>query len=249
MKCISTLAAFVLCLCGAGAVRGEIMPGQSDSFQFDKQGWRIGKSSALTPLWKPDGGPQGVGDGYLELASTGAGTIRSKLVGLNRVQWAGDYLAADVTGIAFDVINLGSTSLEIRIAFQGTTAEERAVSLDSFVLPPGSGWQSVYFPLEPTAFFVTSDFSSLFSSVTELRILHSTVDSFEGQPIAARLGLDNITAYPASQPEPPGVLPEPTSLALAMMAGGVVLGYALRWRRRFRTEKAFPVPLPRNLRL
>ena len=166
-----------------------------------------------------DGGPQGADDNYLQFASSGGNGPGSRLVAFNLSQWAGDYISAGVTAIAADVNNLGSTDLDLRIAF-GNASNSWYASTDSVALSAGSGWQNVVFDLSQVSFLPSSagsdDLTTTLGGVTELRILSSallpTVGSggsggARGDVIAATLGIDNITA-----------IPEPSTMVLSGFA-------------------------------
>ena len=99
-----TVVALLLATSLAEAVTG----GQIDEFEIDANslGWVGGNpSSSPEPNQVPDGGPNGPGDGYLQISVSGfhLGTN-------NSVQWSGDYLAAGINGVNH---NIHKTSLEI----------------------------------------------------------------------------------------------------------------------------------------
>ena len=100
------LAAFALFF---GACPG-IEPLQRDDFQDGTtQGWTTGGANPNPPTWVSDGGPEGVGDGFLRVEGNGSSGAGGNLVAFNSAQWTGDYLAAGVTAIRADLRNLGRT--------------------------------------------------------------------------------------------------------------------------------------------
>lgn len=192
--------------------------GQIDDFTDGTlQGWQMGKvlvtSTQMTNL--ATGGPAADGDRYLEVVSeaalTGGG---NRLTFFNRSQWAGDYLGAGITAIAMDLNNLSSSApLNVRLALEGgfndpndplrfiggLFATKAGITLDS-----GSGWTRVVFPLAPgdltpvsgRSGFTGSDVRAALGNVMELRLLNSADPAWNGVPVDARLGIDNIAAVP-----------------------------------------------------
>jgi len=183
----------------------QITSTQTDNFQDGTvQGWVEGGVSPNPPVNISNGGPAGTGDNYLQNVSIGGGGAGSRLVMFNTVQWRGDYTSAGVTDISMHMNNLGTTNLELRLAFNGSGG--RFSSTNAVLLSAGSGWQTVVFPIEPfdlTAVDGGTDVNATLSNVTELRILHNTSPSWRGASIAATLGVDNITASDTPVPVEP----------------------------------------------
>ncbi|MCG8511794.1 MAG: hypothetical protein MI741_21475, partial [Rhodospirillales bacterium] len=103
------------------------------------QGWRVGApGGGAQPINVSTGGPNGAGDAYLQYSSAGGGGPLSRLVFFNDSQWTGDFIGEGITQITADVNNLGSTELELRLAF-GTGVSGNSgswfVSTDSITLP------------------------------------------------------------------------------------------------------------------
>ena len=97
--------------------------GQIDTFQDGTtQGWHVGGGPNLPEAFPPvipDGGPNGSGDQFLQVESTGGAGPGSRLSVLNTSQWAGNYVAASITAIAMDVRNFGPEDLSLRLLFVG----------------------------------------------------------------------------------------------------------------------------------
>ncbi len=227
-----------LALAGAsGSSPAAIVAGHVDTFEDGTtQGWTVGAAAASValPVNVATGGPGGADDNYLRLTSLGSGSFipSSRLTAFNLGSvWTGDYLAAGITSIQLDAINLSANDLALRLFVANPLTgppSDAAYSSLALSLPSGGGWTRLEFSL------AAADLSALFgsvddalSSVTMLRIFHSTASTFPGEPLDARLGLDNITAVgngTPPPPPPPNPMPEPASwllLATALWGAGV----------------------------
>lgn len=195
--------------------------GQSDSFESGTTlGWRVGSPHPLPPSVVATGGPAGAGDGYLLLQAEGGSGPASRLAAQNTDQWSGNYLAGGITALTMDVFNFGPTSLSLRLLFDGDdgTNQARAWSAAPVLVPAGSGWQRIVFPILPSDLRAASggNVNLALSSAYSLRLYHGVNSSFPGGSVVASLGVDNITA-----------VPEPS--AAVLLALGLA---ALAWRRR-----------------
>ena len=191
---------------------------QVDTFEDGTtQDWVVGGPHPAPPINVPTGGPTGAGDRFLQLTAVGGSGAGSRLAVINDTQWAGDYLAAGVTGIEMDVKNLGDSTLALRVLFQdppGNAPVNLAVSTDSIALPAGSGWIHVVFPIAASDLTATlGSVNAALTNATEMRIFHGTTANFPGDLIVAQLGVDNIRAVP----EPDAAI----GIALAIGALGV----------------------------
>jgi hypothetical protein len=194
--------------------------GQLDDFEDGTtQNWVInllGMGSPppdTLPANVPDGGPGGAGDNFLRLTSAGGDGAGSRLVGIQfQHQWAGNYTAAGVSGIAMDVNNLGTTDLNLRLLIGDpidAPPENEGISAIPIFVPAGSGWRHIVFPLTPSALTATTgSVVTALMNATELRIYNAEPG---GPParVAAQLGIDNITAT---------AIPEPAT-ALSLLCG------------------------------
>jgi hypothetical protein len=188
---------------------------QTDDFQGGTtQGWGGGASATNIAT----GGPAGAGDRFLRISSN-----NNNLGTNNTVQWTGDYIAAGVGKLNFQLNNLGSTPLALRIAVFGPGG--RFTTTNETVLPPGSGWVSVDFVLDSASLTQTAGFGTLadtLAAVDTLLLRHDPdpiSPSGEQNPVTGTLGIDNITA-----------LPEPGS-PLLLIAGISALGLLYRFDR------------------
>lgn len=201
-----------------------IVFGQVDDFQSGTlMGWDNGAQQVALIN---SGGPAGINDAYIQVTANGGG-MGGRLVAQNFGQWTGDYIAAGVNAIEFDLINQSSVTLSIRIAFKtdSTQASSGYLSLPA-ILAVGSGWQ--HFSISLTAANLTAiggpaAYNTFFQNgFGEMRIINEAGSAnLNGDPVVGQLGIDNIRA-----------VPEPTATALA--AGGLLwLGARfLRGKRR-----------------
>jgi len=205
-----------LLLLQSGVV-GAISVGQIDDFEDGTlQDWRMGIASVTTSHMTniSDGGPDGVGDNYLEVTSDSSLSFGgSRLTFFNQLQWTGDYTAAGLTAIAMDLNNISSSeALNMRLAIDGGTgtninrtggvfASAASISLDS-----ESGWTRAVFSLLPGDLIPISggvggnttgnDVQATLANVLELRLLNSAIPDWSGLKVTATLGVDNIHAVP-----------------------------------------------------
>jgi hypothetical protein len=170
-----------------------------------------------------NGGPAGAGDGYMLITANGSSGPGSRLVVRNATQWAGDYIAAGITAIEMDLINLGINDLFLRLSFMDPLAgapTNAAYSTDPVFVPAGSGWIRRVFPIEPSNLTLgLGDVNAALADATLLWLYHSPAPNYPGTlnsipAIAAGLGVDNITA-----------VPEPCAM---MLTGAVILVFVGR---------------------
>jgi hypothetical protein len=219
MKFARTMAVllWVCCLVSPG-VTLAVTFGQIDTFENGTtQNWTVALgpngSHPAPPANIPNGGPAGANDNYLLLTATGSPGAGGRLTVINPSQWAGNYLTAGVTAISMDVYNLGNSDLALRLLFEdpaGGPPTNMAFSTTPILVPAGSGWVSVAFPI------TTLDLTALIGGVTpaltnatDIRLFHNDLAGFPGPEAATLLGVDNIAAVPA----PPAALLLTTGLA------------------------------------
>ena len=198
--CAATTLAASAALCHA------VTGGQTDTFEDGStSGWSSGAANPTPPVNIASGGPGGADDGYLLLTSSGNAGAGGRLVAFSGPQWAGDYGAAGITGIAMDLANFGAGDLQLRLLIDGAPGVS-ALTSAAVAVPSGSGWLHVAFAIDPAS-LIGSPAATL-AGVTRFRLYHGTSASYPGEMVAARLGVDNITA-----------VPEPATGAL--LAGGL----------------------------
>jgi hypothetical protein len=203
--------------------------GQVDDFEIvgDAANWAGGKVPFSPPPSQfVDGGPGGLGDGYLQISTAGfhLGTNN------NAGQWAGDYLTAGVTSIEMDVNRLaGPSDVSLRILVFGPGGTWASTNLAPTLTGPG--WQHLTFYLNPANLTYVPGSTAVpdgtgilvdtLSGVTGLLIRHDsavpTIPGLHPPHLTATVGLDNITA-----------VPEPATLSL-LAIGGIA---ALRRRKK-----------------
>ena len=210
---------------------------QLDSFgDGTTQGWEMGVPSVTATHMTiiTDGGPAGAGDNFLQVVADGTPVAGGRLTFLNKAQWAGDYISAGITAIAMDLNNISaSETLNLRLAINGGFLDSSSTFIGglfatsaSVTLDSGSGWTHLVFPLLPGDLVPVSGRSGVtgndvmvaLGDVLELRLLNSATPDWNGLPVSATLGIDNITAVPL----PP---------ALVLFASGLVALLAKRRRQ------------------
>lgn len=200
------LVVLVVSVMAAGRPVVAVEAGHVDTFSDDgTAGWSEGIGSPNPPARIASGGPAGAGDAYLENISSGGGlSPGGKMVMFNDGPWAGDYVAARVARITADMRNSGGSDLLMRIAFgRGANAQTATwyASAEPYLLPAnGSEWHmTVPFEISADALMLVSGSGTLQEVLTDVdmvRILSSVSPAFQGDAIAATLGIDNITAVP-----------------------------------------------------
>lgn len=177
--------------------------------------WTTGGSNPNPPVIQLDSGPTGAGDHALRVTANGGSGAGGKLLVFNESAWTGDYVGQAIVNLALDLRNGGTTTLQIRLAFNGPGGW--------FVTPTNpvaafSGWNHLLFDLRPASLLSAggTGATSTMSGVTEVRVLHSANVDHKGAAVSGTFLLDNILA-----------VPEPAFTSYALLAGCV-----LAWRKR-----------------
>jgi hypothetical protein len=207
MNLKTLLIATLTCISTVSMTRA-VSVGQVDTFEDGTtQNWVINllnlgaPPAAALPVNIASGGPAGAEDNYLRLTAVGGGGAGGRLVVINFMgQWAGDYIAQGFNAIEMDVNNLGNSDLSLRLLFADPGAgppANVAVSQVPIVVPAGSGWTSISFPIGPSHLLgLAGEVDEALRNTTELRLFHSADPTFPGPAIVAQLGVDNIRAVP-----------------------------------------------------
>jgi hypothetical protein len=152
-------------------------------------------SGGSNPTNVPTGGPDGVGDRYLQVSAA-----NFHLGARNQVQWAGDYLVEGVDELVFDLNNFGPDAVALRVSVIGPGGT--FTSTNETVLAAGSGWVSASFSLgeaELTRTQGTGTLDQTLAGVTTLLLRHDPdpiSPPGEANLVTAMLGIDNVTALP-----------------------------------------------------
>lgn len=181
-------------------------------------GWISGNPNPNPPVIQTDSGPLGAGDNALRITSNGGSGAGGKLLVFNESAWTGDYVGAGVVKLALDLRNGGTTTLQVRLAFNGPGGW--------FVTPSNpvlafSGWNHLLFDIRPVSLVSAggSNAANTMGGVTELRVLHASAVDFKGAAVSGSFLLDNVQA-----------VPEPGCASWFALAGGLL---ARRRRNRF----------------
>jgi len=209
MKALAGSLAIVVSVLGWTPSRAVVL-GQVDDFEDGTvMGWVEGGLSPNPPTNVSSGGPAGLGDNFLQDVSTGLAGAGGKMVMFNQSQWAGNYLAAGVDRIDLHMRNFGATTLNMRIAIEGGVFSTKFGSTTAVVLPAGGAWTLASFGLTASDLTLISgadSLSTVLSGVGTLRVLSAAAGpAFNGDTIAGRLGVDNITAGGSAAAPPPPV--------------------------------------------
>jgi hypothetical protein len=164
------------------------------------------------------GGPAGAGDHFMMLQANGdSNGPGGKLAVRNSSQWAGDYTAAGISALTMDIFNFGPSDLSLRLLFEAgsPTLTDLAWSTVPVLVPGGSGWRSVVFPVAASDLSAApgSQVADALAGAVAIRLFHGTLPEFPGEAVVVTVGVDNITAVP--EPATAGML----LLGLAVGAG------------------------------
>jgi hypothetical protein len=167
------------------------------------QDWREGVSSPNPPTNVSSGGPEGLGDNYLENVSDGAGAGGKQIIFNTGSNWTGDFWTAEINlvRLAVRVDPSSEGPMELRIAFQGTDGA-RFISAESVSVPDDGAWHIAYLPfgevfMSRIGTGVTT-FSSAAAGVTAVRLMHrplltNTLSDWQGVDFNGGVGYDNIS--------------------------------------------------------
>ena len=233
MTNIVRIAAIVGLALSNAAVTHAVSVGTLDTFENGTtQGWFAGlfTNPPIPPHVVAGGGPFGDDDAHLVITATGDFGAGSRLTAINASQWAGDYLAEDVTAIEMDLKNLGASDLTIRLLL--LSPGNAAITTFGAFLPAGAAWAHVVFPIDVGGLTaVGGTVAGALSGVTQLRIVHNPLPTFGTPPVVGALAVDNIRVVP----EPGAILLLGSTVMLIAVVGGVYR------RRGHRPRKTSPV--------
>ncbi len=174
-----------------------VIIGQTDTFENGTtQDWIESAPSPNQPTNISDGGPQGIGDNYLQNVSSGGVGAGSRQVMYNTAQWTGNFINAGVTEIHAHARVFAGPGASLRVAFQSGDGT-RFASTEPVMVANDSSWHAVVFPIgidDLTRVSGAAAHNVALSNVTEMRLLHSSSPSWRGDVVSMTLGIDNIEA-------------------------------------------------------
>jgi hypothetical protein len=200
-------------LISASRALGALVVGRVDNFDDGSiQGW----SSSADHINIDNGGPDGVGDNYLQIyRPTDSAPFPFHLGTKNTTTWTGDYILAGIQAIVMDVntisITSGPVNLSLRIVLFGPGGAFS--SKEPVTVITEDGWQHIEFGLARSdlvrilgagAGYLdpgpdVDDLTATLRDVSTLLIRHDPASSptpvgKHPEHILATLGIDNITA-------------------------------------------------------
>ena len=250
------LALLLSCLASA-KVGSAVTLGVVSDFETGDQGWGPGAGRIFPnpnpPVVETSGGPSGAGDAFLRVIANGGefaaiapaytggglGGPGSKLIVFNESSdWIGDYTSAGVAAVEFDIKNLTTAILSIRVEIEGAGTGGTFVTSAGQSLAALADWTHLRIPIGPGDLTGGHDVAAALSNVSKIRIMHnpSATTSSLAPPIAAQIGIDNVTAAP---------VPEP-STALLTGAGLLVLAATRRAKRTAYRTRSHCLPSDRS---
>jgi hypothetical protein len=197
-----TLFAACACLSLAASKCAAIVLGQIDEFTAGTElNWfGAAAENVADPM------PAEVGDLALQVAALGGLGSGSRLVVTNSAQWQGNWTAAGVTRLQFDLLNpnpSGNLTIRLGIAGPGSPGQGGTGptygSVESLVVPADNQWHTLTFDVSAAGWqnLGGTNIVTALASVDQFRILHNPVVSFMGEAIAAVFLVDNISALAA----------------------------------------------------
>ena len=157
--------------------------------------WSSGDPNPNPPVVVAGSGPLGTGDSSLRVTSNGGNAAGGRLLVFNETLWTGDYTMAGVLSLTADLRNNGTTTLSMRLAFNGPGGwfVTTVAPVTAF-----SGWTSQVFDIRPAALVSAggADPVATLAAVSELRILHSAAVDYRGAKLSSSFLVDNVQAIP-----------------------------------------------------
>jgi hypothetical protein len=222
-----TLLAACICLgFGPANCHAIVALGQVDDFNSGTELDWFGAAAenVVDPM------PAEAGDLALQVDATGSIGSGGRLLVTNSAQWQGNWTAAGVTRLQFDVLNpnpSGDLTIRLGIAGPGSPGQGGSGptygSVESFVVPADNQWHTLVFDVSPAGWqnLGGSNIVAALAAVDQLRILHNPAVSFLGEIIDAKFLVDNIKAADETT-----VISEPAGILLGLM----FLSVAALWR-------------------
>jgi len=197
------LLILLLTLFVTSASIAQITAGVPDDFDTpaDVHNWVHGGGPGNSPNPPSLQTVGGVDNNYLKNTSTASGGAGGKFVMLNTSQWTGDYITAGIKSVSIQVRNNGATALNLRVTFGASVGGSAThwMSATPVVVPVGSGWINVLFPITQTYMAQSvsggsQNYPTVMGAVAVMRIVSSTAVDHRGDEFIGDADFDNITA-------------------------------------------------------
>ena len=157
------------------------------------QSW-IDPNSPNPPTNTYSGGPEGFGDNFLEVVSfQGSGPGSGVEFLCVSPDWTGNWTAAGVEYLSFEVNNFSTAALNLRVAIDGRGG--KFSSTHGTLIPPASGWISVSIPVTAKDFSAlpgSSNIGATLADVSVVKILDHSFPAWRGIPSNSLVGFDNL---------------------------------------------------------
>ena len=199
MKNIPIFCLIILGLLFTGsAIHGASLSNIDDFEDGTLQEWDGNLPSS--PIVVDTGGPNGEGDHFLQIISTGGFGPGSRLATFNGdADWIGDYLDAGAAAIELDMVNFATTAepLDMRLVLFGPgSTNNRFTSTDPISVPNDGVWRHYSFSLSSKELMRVqggASYDDMITGVVRAMFRHDTGGGRQGTPVVATLGMDNIT--------------------------------------------------------
>lgn len=178
-----------------------------ETFDDDAASWRNFNSSVDLD-WFPSGGPDGsayASGTYNLINSAGSPfppiVIRGQLgFGSSGGAFAGDWIAAGVTGFSFDFRHDLPEPIVVTGRF-AVPANNAGASTESSILVAPNTWTTVFYDLTEGSSDIISfgagSYQQIFSNVGNIQIGFNVPSNLSGQDLVGRFDIDNIRIIPA----------------------------------------------------
>ena len=172
-----------------------VTPGVIDTFGSE-HGWEGGEMAIVSA-----GGPLGAHDSHLSIVSDGGSGVGSRLAAYNRKpDWIGDFKTAGITSLDMDMVNYPASAQDLSmrlVLFGPNNTNNRWTSKQSIKVPRDGQWHHLSFPISPETIqrvAGTATYDAMLSNVVRVLFRHDNDPAgATGTPVAARVGVDNIT--------------------------------------------------------
>lgn len=195
---------------------GASIVGFVESFDAGSANWRNFNGGAALE-WFAAGGPDGssYASGVFNLSGTSVGGFPPTVIraqtsyGSSGGAYAGNWIAAGVTGVSFDIRHNLSEAITLTGRF-ATPANNPGASTESQTVIAPNQWTTVFFDLTEGSpdiiSFGSGNYQSVFSNIGNMQFGFNVPAALAGQNIDARFDIDNFRIIPAPGVGAPGAL-------------------------------------------